>query len=142
METGKGSKKKKKKSEPNIGFQFNAPVTAERQTFITGDVGTINQGLSADDLGKLDKLFQAFQEQVRQATPPDKQGQSEEQLQELHTELIKGEGASAERLNKIVDGLVEMVPGASGAVVSLFTSPTLGALVEPTTKVVLDHLKK
>ena len=142
MEAGKGNKRRKKKSEPSVGFQFNAPVTAKSQTFISGDVGNINQGLSADDLGKLDHLFQPFQEEVRQAAPPEKQTQVDEKVQDLHAELSRGENTNAERLNKIIDSLVEMVPGAVGAVTSMFASPILGALVGPATKLVLDHIKK
>jgi hypothetical protein len=125
---------KGKKSEPNVGFQFNAPVTGKNQTFINGDVGSIRQGLSPDDLVKLDMLFQSFNEQVRQAASPDKQNQVEEKAQKLQAELSKGETASGDRLNKIVDSLLEMVPGAVSTIGSMFASPILGGLVGPATK--------
>ena len=142
MEAGKSGKKRKKKSEPSIGFQFNAPVTGQNQTFINGDVGSINQGFSTDDLKKMDELFQRFTRQVQPAVPPDKQYQAEEKVQELHAELSKGQNANANRLNQIIDGLVELVPSALSAVASMFASPILGALVGPATKLVLDHIKK
>ena len=142
MEAGKSGKKRVKKPEPNVGFQFNAPVTGQNQTFIQGDVGNINQGLSPEDLMKIDGLFQHLQEQVQDAAPPEKQNQANEKVQELHAELSKGQNANADRLNQIVDGLVELVPGALAAVGSMFASPILGALVGPATKFVLAHLKK
>jgi len=144
MESGKGDKKNNKKSGENVGFQFNAPVTADQQTFVSGNVDnlSINQGISADDLKQLDELFQPFKEQLKQATPQEKQSQVEEKAQELHAELSKGQNANADRLNKVIDGLVEMVPSALGAVVSMFASPLLGALVGPATKLVLDHIQK
>ena len=145
MGSAKGGKKKKKKSEQSIGFQFNDQVSAQGgQTFLSGNVGnlSISQGISAVDLKKLDELFQPFKLQVQQAAPPDKQDQAEEKLQELHAELSKGQNAKADRLNKIIDGLVELVPGALSAVASIFVSPILSALVGPATKLVLDHIKK
>ena len=137
------SGKKKKKADKGVGFQFNAPVTADNQTFINGDVRnlSVNRSLSADQLKQLDTLFQPLREQA-QAASQDKQKQAEGQVQELHDELSKGQSASPNRLNKIVDGLVELVPGALSAVGSLFASPLLGALVGPATKLVLDHIKK
>ncbi len=105
-------------------------------------IGSISQGLSPDDLVKLDMLFQSFNEQVRQAASSDKQNQVEAKAKELQAELSKGEAASGDRLNKIVDALLEMVPGAVSAIGTMFASPILGALVGPATKLVLDHLKK
>jgi len=138
------SGRKKKKSAQSAGFQFNAPVKAKTQTFINGNVDNlnINQGLSTDDLRQLGELFQPFREQVQQAVTQDKQGEVDEKVQALHTELSQGKNANADRLNQIVDGLVEMAPGAVGAVVTMFANPILGALVGPATKLVLDHIKK
>lgn len=143
MGSEKGDKKRKKSSAQSVGFQFNAPVTAETQTFINGNVDNLNIhcGLSANELQQLSLLFQPIKEQV-QLLPQEQQGNAEEKLDELHTELAKGQGADTNRLNQVVDALVEMVPGALGAVVSMFATPVLGALVGPATSLVLDHLKK
>lgn len=144
METGKSSKKRKKESEPNIAFQFNAPVTAQNQTFVNGSVDNlnVNQELSTEDIQKLNAWFRAFQEQVRQAALPANQSQAEEKVQELQAELSKGSNANADRLNRIIDGLLDMVPSAVGAMVSMFANPVLGTLVGPATKSVLEHLKR
>ena len=44
-------------------------------------------------------------------------------------------------MGKIVDGLVGMVPGAVGAVVSMFAMPLLSGIAGPVTKYVLEKLK-
>lgn len=143
MGSKKGGKKEKKSSAQSVGFQFNASVTAETQTFINGDVGDLNihRGLSVNELQQLDLLFQPLKEQV-QLLPQEKQVEAEEKVEELHAELAKGQDANVSRLNQVVDTLVEMVPGALSAVVSMFATPVLGALVGPATNLVLDHLKK
>jgi hypothetical protein len=142
MESGK--QKGKKESGQTIAFQFNAPVSAEQQTFVNGDVQNlhVHRGLSKTEVEQLDTLFQPFREQLKQVTPQDKQEQVEEKVEELHTELSKGQGANGERLNKIIDSLVELVPGALSSVVSMFATPVLGGLVGPVTKLVLDHIAK
>ena len=144
MGPGKSSKKRKTKNQANIGFQFNAPVTSGTTTFINGNVDQLNihQGLSSTELKQLDELFQPLKETARQAAPQSQEAQVETKVQELHTELSQGKNANADRLNKVIDGLVDMAPGALGAVVSMFTSPILGALVGPVTKQVLDHIQQ
>ncbi len=144
METGKSSRKRKTKNQPSIGFQFNAPVTSQSTAFINGNVDQLNihQGLSSTELKQLEELFQPLREVAQQAAPQSKEAQVETKVQELHTELSQGKNANADRLNTVIDGLVDMVPGALGAVVSMFTSPILGALVGPVTKQVLDHIKQ
>jgi hypothetical protein len=144
MESGKSGKKRKTKNQPSVGFQFKARVTGKSMTFINGNVDNLNihQGLSITELKQLEELFQPVKDVAQQAAPQDKEAQVETKLQELQTELSLGENANVDRLNKVIDGLVEMVPGALGAVVSMFTSPILGALVGPVTKQVLDHIQQ
>ena len=144
MEAGKGSKKRKTKNRPSVGFQFNAPLTSGTTTFINGNVDQFNihQGLSSTELKQLEELFQPLKEVAQQAAPQSQEAQVETKVQELHTELSQGKQANADRLNKVIDGLVDMVPGTLGAVVGMFTSPILGALVGPVTKQVLDHIQQ
>lgn len=143
MDSESGDKEQKTGGQSG-GFQFNAPNTANQQMFIDArNASNLNftQGLTAEDLKELDKLFQPLKEQV-QAAPADKRPQAEAQVQELHAELSKGSQASTDRLNTIIDGLVALVPGALSAVVSMFASPILAGLVGPATKFVLDRIKK
>ena len=144
MEPGKSSKKRKTTKQANIGFQFNAPLTSGTTTFINGNVERFNihQGLSKTELKQLEELFQPVKDAAQQAAPQSQEAQVETKLQELHSELSQGGNANADRLNKVIDGLVDMVPGALGAVVSMFGSPILGALVGPVTKQVLDHIQQ
>ena len=138
------SDKEQKAGGQSGGFQFNAPVTADKQMFIDARNASnlsFTQGLATDDLKELDKLFQPLKEHVQTASP-DKRPQAEAQVQELHSELSKGPHANSERLNTIIDGLLALVPGALSAVVSMFASPVLTGLVGPATKFVLDRIKK
>lgn len=144
MDSGSSDDKDKKEAGQSGGFQFNAPVTANNQMFVDArNASNLNfsQGLSTSDLKELDELFQPLKEQVR-ALPPEKHQQAEAQVQELQSELSKGPNANADRLNKIIDGLVEMVPSALSAIVSMFANPILATLVGPATKFVLDRISK
>jgi hypothetical protein len=42
----------------------------------------------------------------------------------------------------IVDGLVALVPGAVGSVVSMFATPILGGIAGPVTKYVLNKIQR
>jgi hypothetical protein len=133
----------KKNREGGSGFVFNGAVNANTANFINGDVENLtinNHGLSADELRQLKELFRPLQEQV-QTSSQTIPGQAEQQVQDLHAELAKGRNANADRLNKIVDQLVDMVPSAVAALVTLFTNPILGGLVGPVTQQVLKHLQ-
>lgn len=143
MATDSDDQNKEGKSGQRGGFIFNAPVNAETANFINGNVENLtvnNLGLSADELIKLDGLLRPLEDQVR-AIPQSDQNQAEKQVQELHSELAKGKNANSDRLNQIIDGLLKMVPGALGAMVSMFANPILGGLVGPVAEQVLGHLK-
>ena len=143
MATDPEDQSKEEKSGQSGGFVFNDRIIAGTANFIQGGVENLtvnNQGLSAQDLSKLNDLFRPLQEQV-QTLPDPGQKQAEQQMQDLHAELAKGQNANADRLNRIVDGLVELVPGALSALVSMFANPILGGLVGPVTKQILDHLQ-
>ena len=143
---GSGKKRKQNKSGQNGGFVFHGDLKADRDMnfFNNQNAGevAINQNASLGDWKEFNELFRSFKAEVQQAALPEQQTQAEEKIQELHAELSKGQEASGDRLSKIVDGLVEMVPGALSAVVSMFASPILGGLVGPVTKMVLQHIQK
>jgi hypothetical protein len=98
----------------------------------------ITQGISPGDLAP---LFAPLLAAVAQQAPADRQAAAVQQVEELKAEVAKGEQADDRKLGKIVDGLVALVPGAVGAVVSLFATPILGGIAGPVTKFVLDKLK-
>lgn len=98
----------------------------------------VKHGLSSRDL---EALFAPVLAAVAQQAPAGKQGEAVQQVQELKAELAKGEPADDGKLGKIVDGLVAMVPGAIGAVVSAFASPLLSGVAGPVTRHVLGKLQ-
>ena len=145
MATTENGQEKKSEGQSG-GFHFEKEVTATTQTFIdhtTGDI-IIYPPLTTTDLQKLDEVLKPVKEVVTEQTkdaPEQTKQQAEAKTEELKGELAKGKNANAERLNKILDALVDMVPGALSAAVSMFASPILGALVGPTTQIVLGYLQ-
>ena len=75
------------------------------------------------------------------AAPADKRAEAEAKLAALKQEAAKGKDANDGVMAKLVDGLVELVPGAASAVVSAFATPILGAIAGPVTSFVLDKLR-
>ena len=57
-------------------------------------------------------------------------------------EAARGEKADDGRLAQLIEGLVDLAPGAVSAVVSAFASPILAGIAGPVTKYVLDKLKR
>lgn len=141
METKSDKENKKNEEGQKGGFTFHGPVEGNTQTFIEGDVNQLNisSGLSAEQRDQLDTLIQPVKEQLK-AAPPDQRQPAEEKMNDLKTELTKGHNANADRLNKIIDSLLDLVPGALSALVTMFANPILGALVGPVTKSILDRL--
>ena len=96
------------------------------------------RGVAAADL---EPLFAPLLAAVAEHAPADRQAAALEQVEALKAEAARHEQADDEKLARIVDGLVAIVPEAIGAVVSMFTTPILRGIVGPVTKFVLDKLK-
>jgi hypothetical protein len=84
---------------------------------------------------------------VRQAMataemPPARKMEALQTVRDLETEAAKGEQADDGRLAQLVDGLVDLVPGAVSTVVNVFASPLLVGVAGPVTSFVLDKLKR
>ncbi|MGH8578852.1 MAG: hypothetical protein ACREVK_01570 [Gammaproteobacteria bacterium] len=129
----------------NPGTQTN--VDTGGGAYVGGNVDTggdfvgrdrISQGLSPQDL---EPLFARLLAVVAKEAPADKQAAAVQNVQELKAEVAKGTQADDSKLGKIVDGLVALVPGAIGSVVSMFATPLLNGIAGPVTKYVLDKLK-
>jgi hypothetical protein len=90
---------------------------------------------------ELEPLFASLLAEVASHAPADKQAAAARQVQELEAEAAKGKDADDSKLGRIIDGLTGMVPGAIGAVLSLFATPILGGIAGPVTKFVLEKLK-
>lgn len=98
----------------------------------------ISLGFSPDDL---ETLFANLITTIQQETADEQQNVALEEVEELKAEVAKGDQADDNKLAKILDGLVSLVPGAIGSVVKLFANPILEDLVGPVTRFVLDKLK-
>lgn len=90
--------------------------------------------------GDLNIMFKPLIEAIQQA-PPEKQHEAQQKVAALKEEVAKGNQAEDSRMAKLIDEIVELVPGAVSAVVSMFATPVLGGLVGPVTKFVLDKFR-
>lgn len=118
------------------GAIFGGPVSAGGD--VVGRDKILTQGLSPQEL---EPLFATLLAVVAQHAAPDKQAAALEQVQKLKSEAAKGGKADDGKLATIVKGLVDLVPKAVGAVVSLFATPILDGIAGPVTRIVLDKIK-
>jgi len=124
------------------GVEFHGPATIGRDVIgrdknVQGDDITIMTGLTGTDLSQ---LFLPLMNAIHSA-PPEKQGKAAQKAEALKGELMKGKEADDNQVAKLVDGLIELVPGAVSAVVSIFASPILVGVAGPVTKFMLDKLQ-
>lgn len=114
----------------NVGA--GAAVAAGR-----GAAASVAAGLAGADLNR---LFLPLMNAIRDV-PAEKQGEAMQKAETLKSEVAKGKDADDNRVARVIDGLVELVPGAVSAVVSMFASPILAGIVGPVTKFVLDKIQ-
>ncbi len=136
------------KNTGNINTGTQTRIDTSGGAYVGGNIHTdggdfvgrdkITQGISPQSL---ETLFAPLLAVVVQQAPSDKQVAAAQQVQELKAEVAKGKQADDSKMGKIVDGLVGMVPGAVGQVVSMFATPILGGIAGPVTKFVLGKLK-
>ena len=99
-------------------------------------VSTTTQGISEETFRQLfAPLFQSLQQ-----APPERRDQAQQKAEALKEELSKGKKADDSLVAKLLDGIVELVPGAVSAVASMFATPILGGIAGPVTKFVLDKI--
>jgi hypothetical protein len=128
---------------PNNDNQGGGVNISGSTVHIGGDVvgrdkiTTVTTGLSGD---QLNQLFAPLMNALRTASP-EKQTEAMQKAEELKKEIAKGKEANDGVMAKIVDGLVELVPGAVGSVVGMFATPILGGIAGPVTKFVLDKIQ-
>ena len=129
----------------NTGKQTN--INTGGGAYVGGSVVTgrdfigrdnIDHGISSEEIKA---LFDALQSVISKQTSGDTQAVAMQQVKALKAEVAKGEQADDSKMAKIVEGLMEKVPGAIGTVVNMFATPILGGLVGPVTKFVLNKLK-
>jgi hypothetical protein len=133
----------KNKGNINTGTQISTGGGA----YVAGNVSAggdfvgrdkITSGMSGAEVAA---LFGQLTAAVVQYAPSEKRAAAVEEVQKLQTEVAKGKQADDNKIARIVDGLAGMVPGAIGAVVSMFTNPLLNGIAGNATKFVLDKLQ-
>jgi hypothetical protein len=114
---------------------------------ISGFVGSVGgdiigrDKITGVDPGALDKALQPVSQAIETAAP-EVRTQAEQKLTALKAEAAKGDAAQDETVAELVEGLVDLAPEATGAVVSAFGSPVLGGIVGAATKYILGKLRK
>ena len=92
--------------------------------------------------GDLADVLAALAAALKQQAEPAAKELAAEQVDAIESELKKPPAQrSDQRLARLVDGLVDLVPAGVAAVVSAFASPLLGAAAGPATAAVLAQLK-
>ena len=118
------------------GAYVGGSVTIKRGNFIGRD--SIATGVSAHDL---ESLFASLAAAVAAQAPAGVRTDAVRQVEQLKAEVGKEKQSDDSRIARMVEGLVGLVPGAVGAVVSTFATPILGGIAGPVTKYVLGKLK-
>lgn len=129
-----------KDNEQSSGFRINAGgnVTIGGDVVGRDKITTTTTGLSGDELNQ---VFLPLINALR-AAPPEKQTEAMQKAEDLKKEVAKGEKADDGVMADIVEGLVALIPGAIGSVVSMFATPILGGIAGPVTKYVLNKIQK
>jgi uncharacterized caspase-like protein len=103
-----------------------------------GAQATATTGLSGEDL---DRLFRPLMDEIDSA-PQENQEAARQMAEELEREVTKGGDADDHIMARLIDGIVDLVPGAVGTVTSMFATPILGGLAGSATKFVLDMIQR
>lgn len=110
------------RDQQNIqGGQYNIGSIRDNQNvaFGPGAQAHYTAGPSAADL---ERLFQPLRQAIEQA-PVQNQEAAAETVQKLQEEAAKGKQADDQRIARLVDRLVDLVPGAVSALVAAFGQP-------------------
>ena len=136
MAVGKGGVAVRGNNSGNINTGTQTTVGNVAGDFVGHD--KVTQGISPRDL---EPLFAPLLATVAHQAPPGQQASAMQKVEQLKSEVAKGQQADDGKIGTIVEGLVALVPGAVSAVVSMFATPLLGGIVGPVTKFVLDKFK-
>jgi hypothetical protein len=104
---------------------------------ISGRVGSVG----GDIVGRDKTTGGAVLSDVVAGAPARQRADAEAKLVALKQEAAKGDDADDGAIAKLVDGLVGLVPAATSAIVSAFSTPILAGVAGPVTKLVLDKLR-
>jgi len=97
------------------------------------------RGIDPSQLNQL--LVPLFQTVAASQATAVQQAEAYQTITEIRQELAKGKQADDDRVARLIDGLVALVPGAVGAVTAAFASPPLASVTGPVTGYVLGKLR-
>jgi hypothetical protein len=121
------------------GDQYRArDISGQQVAFGREAQVEVTTGLSGEEI---DRLFKPLMDAVGRATP-DKQVEAKEMAEALKREVQKADMADDTTMAKLINGLVELVPGAMSTVTSMFATPIMGGLAGNATKFVLDMIQR
>ena len=131
-----------------LGSKVGSQINTGGGAYFGGDMRARGDFVGRDKIAhgvsprELQLLFAPLLAAVAKQTPADKQTAAVQQVEVLKAEVAKGEQADDSKMGRIVNGLVGIVPGAVGSVLSMFATPILGGIAGPVTKFVLDRLRE
>jgi hypothetical protein len=102
-----------------------------------GAQATVTAGISSQGL---QLLFESLMKSIREI-PIANQTEALKKAEELKQEVAKGKVADDNKMAKLIEGLIGLVPSAVSGVTSIFASPILGGIAGPVTKYVLDKIQ-
>jgi hypothetical protein len=108
--------------------------------FVGGDVVGRDKITGVPSAAALDDVLRPLSQAIETA-PVDARAEAVAKLTALKEEAAKGKDAKDGVIAKLVDGLVQLAPSATSAVVSAFATPILGGITGPVTGFVLDKLR-
>ena len=109
-------------------------------TISTGGGDIIGRDKFVNTSREIEEALRPLTDAVKDA-PREKRAEALVKLGELKTEAAKGEKRDDSVVAKLVDQLVDLVPGAASAAVSAFGTPILGAIAGPVTEFVLGKIR-
>ena len=118
---------------------FQGPVDAQSLAVGHGAHAEASQGIDPAQLNQL--LVPLFQAVARSQAAAAQQAEAYQTITELKQELVNGKQADDSRIAKLIDGLVDLIPAAVGAVTAAFASPILAGVAGPVTGYVLSKLR-
>ena len=120
------------------GTYVGGNVSVQGGDFVGRD--KVTHGTATNDLAN---VFTTLLATLAKQAEPGAKALAAEQVAAIQTEVTQPPAQrNDKRLARLVDGLVDLVPSAVGAVVSAFASPLLGAVAGPATAAVLAQFKK
>lgn len=103
-----------------------------------GAEANVTTGISGQEL---QRLFEPLLKYIREDSNAN-QTEAMNKADELMREVVKGKAADDDRIGELIDGLIDLVPGAVSGIASIFESSIIGGIAGPVTKYFLKKIKR